>query len=57
MAICASHRSLLGAADLEGHVQVREGLKVGDQVVVYSAKALNARSRIHVVDHIPGVTQ
>ena len=45
----------LGTADLDGQVQVREGLKVGDQVIVYSAKALNARSRIHVVDHLPGV--
>lgn len=45
-----------GTADLEGYVQVREGLKVGDQVVVYSANTLQARSRIHVVDHIPGVT-
>lgn len=45
----------LGTADLDGQVQVREGLKIGDQVVVYSAKALNARSRIHVVDHLSGV--
>ena len=30
----------LGTADLDGQVQVREGLKVGDQVVVYSAKGL-----------------
>lgn len=47
----------LGIADLEGRVQIREGLKVGDQVVAYSENALNERSRIHVVDHIPGVTQ
>lgn len=45
----------LGASDLNGYVQVREGLKNGDRVVVYSEKALTARSRIHVVDHIPGV--
>jgi HlyD family secretion protein len=45
----------LGASDLNGYVQVREGLKNGDQVVVYSEKALTAHSRIHVVDHIPGV--
>lgn len=45
----------LGAADLDGHVQVREGLTVGDRVVVYSAKALQARSRIHVVEQLPGV--
>lgn len=47
----------LGAFDLEGYVQVREGLKNGDQVVAYSEKALTARSRIHVVDQIPGVTR
>ncbi|MBA3002919.1 MAG: efflux RND transporter periplasmic adaptor subunit [Desulfurivibrio sp.] len=47
----------LGAADLDGHVQVREGLTVGDRVIVYSAKALSVRNRIHIVDHIPGVTQ
>lgn len=41
-----------GAADLEGLVQVRDGLKAGDQVVVYSARALRARSRINVVDRI-----
>lgn len=48
---------LLGAADLDGHVQISEGLKIGDRVVVYSAKALSTRSRIDVVDHIPGVTR
>lgn len=47
----------LGASDLNGYVQVREGLKHGDQVVTYSEKALTARSRIHVVDHIPGVSR
>ena len=45
----------LGVSDLDGYVQVREGLKRGDQVVTYSEKALTARSRVHVVDHIPGV--
>ncbi|HRY16500.1 MAG TPA: HlyD family efflux transporter periplasmic adaptor subunit, partial [Candidatus Competibacteraceae bacterium] len=44
----------LGIADLDGQVQVREGLKDGDQIVVYSAKALSTRSRIDVVDQIPG---
>ena len=47
----------LGTSDLNGYVQVREGLKNGDQVVIYSEKALTARSRIHVVDHIPGVSR
>lgn len=47
----------LGTSDLNGYVQVREGLKNGDQIVTYSEKALTARSRIHVVDHIPGVSR
>jgi RND family efflux transporter MFP subunit len=47
----------LGTADLEGNVQVRAGLATGDRVVVYSAKALSTRSRIKVVDRIPGVTR
>lgn len=47
----------LGIADLDGWVQVREGLKVGDQVVVYSAKALTPRSRIDIVKQIPGATR
>jgi len=46
---------ILGTADLDGQVQVREGLKVGDHVIIYSAKALNASSRIQVVEQIPGV--
>ena len=45
----------LGASDLDGNVQVRDGLKAGDQVVAYSEKALTAHSRIHVVDSIPGL--
>lgn len=47
----------LGASDLDGYLQVREGLEIGDQVVVYSEKALASRSRIHVVDRIPGVAR
>ena len=47
----------LGVSDLDGYVQVREGLKRGDQVVTYSEKALTARSRVYVVDHIPGVSR
>jgi RND family efflux transporter MFP subunit len=45
---------MLGTADLDGQVQVREGLKAGDHIVVYSSKALSTRSRIDVVDQIPG---
>lgn len=46
----------LGTADLDGRVQVREGLKTGDQVVLYSEKTLTARSRIEVVERIKGVS-
>ncbi len=45
----------LGAADLDGRVQVLEGLKVGERVVVYSQRALTADSRFKVVDSLPGV--
>lgn len=44
----------LGESDLNGRVQVREGVAVGDQVVTYSEKTLTAKSRIKVVDHIAG---
>lgn len=47
----------LGVSDLDGQVQIRDGLKNGDQVVVYSEKALTTRSRIHVVEHIPGAAR
>ncbi len=45
----------LGDADLEGQVQVRKGLEVGESVVVYSAKALTSHNQINIVDQIPGV--
>lgn len=44
----------LGAADLEGRVQVLDGLKAGERVVVYSRRALDARSRIKIVDQVAG---
>ena len=46
----------LGRGDRDGWVQVAKGLTAGEQVVVYSEKTLSARSRIHVVDRIPGVS-
>lgn len=45
----------LGASDLDGNVQVSDGLKASDQIVAYSEKALTAHSRIYIVDHIPGL--
>jgi hypothetical protein len=47
----------LGTGDLDGQVQLREGLTIGDQVVVYSEKALSKRSRLNVVDQIPGAAK
>jgi HlyD family secretion protein len=40
----------LGISSLDGDVQVLEGLKAGDTVVVYSQKALTENARIKVVD-------
>jgi HlyD family secretion protein len=45
----------IGAADLDGQVQILEGLKAGQQVVVYSQHALKANSRIKLVEQLPGV--
>lgn len=47
----------LGRSDLEGQVQVTQGVSSGDRIVVYSSQALSARSRVKVVDHIPGVSK
>lgn len=47
----------LGASDLDGRVQVLEGLKKGDQIVMFSEKTLTSRSRINIVEHIPGVSR
>lgn len=46
----------LGRSDLDGQVQVLDGLKPGDAIVQHSEQPLNARSRIHVVDRIAGVS-
>ncbi len=43
-----------GATDLDGRVQILEGLEVGDRVVVYSQRALEAGRRIKVVDRLKG---
>ncbi len=46
-----------GASDLDGYVQIHEGLMDGDQVVVYSDKALTAHSRINVVERMSGLAR
>lgn len=45
----------LGAAGLDGQVQVRDGLSAGDRIVVYSGKALSSKSRIYPVDRLPEI--
>lgn len=45
-----------GAKDLDGRVQVLDGLRGGERVVVYSQRALRPRSRVDVVDRLPGVS-
>lgn len=47
----------LGASDLNGYIQVREGLSNGDRFVIYSEKALTAHSRIYVVSQINGISK
>ena len=43
-----------GATDLEGNVQILEGVQAGDRVVVYSQKPLKSMSRIKIVDKLVG---
>lgn len=45
-----------GAEGLDGTVQILEGLQVGDQVVVYSERDLDAGSRVTVVPALRGAT-
>jgi hypothetical protein len=47
----------MGIADLEGYVQIKQGLNPGDQIVVYSENPIHAQSNFKVVEHIPGMPQ
>jgi HlyD family secretion protein len=42
----------VGAASLDGQAQVLDGLKAGDEIVVYSQKPIEPGSRLQVVDAI-----
>ena len=44
----------LGMRDLDGNAQVLEGLQAGQRILVYSEKAVSAKSRIHLVERIAG---
>jgi len=46
----------VGATDLDGQVQIMGGIQAGERVVVYSRRALTARSRIEVVERLEGVS-
>lgn len=46
----------MGATDLDGQVQILEGIKEGARVVVYSQRALGPRSRIKIVERLEGVS-
>jgi RND family efflux transporter MFP subunit len=43
-----------GAADLDGRIQILEGLEAGRRVVVYRHRGLGENSRIEIVERIPG---
>ena len=43
---------LLGRADLDGNVQVTKGLAVGDELVLYSARAITANSRLQITESL-----
>lgn len=47
----------LGMRDLDGNAQVLGGLRDGQRILVYSEKAVSAKSRIRVVERIAGVSQ
>jgi HlyD family secretion protein len=44
----------LGATGLDGRVQVLAGLQAGDEVVIYSERALTPESRLRVVASLAG---
>jgi RND family efflux transporter MFP subunit len=46
----------MGATDLDGRVQILEGLEPGAQVVVYSVRSLGAHARVKLVERLPGVS-
>ena len=43
-----------GPIDLDGRVQLLDGVKPGDRAVVYSQRELKAHSRINIVEHLAG---
>lgn len=46
----------IGAADLDGRVQILNGLALGTRAVVYSVRSLGAHTRVKLVERLPGVS-
>ncbi len=47
-----------GTSDLDGQVQINEGLEEGDQIIVYSQREISEGSRIKIIDQlVPGTPQ
>lgn len=47
----------LGRSNLEGDVQVLDGLSENDQIVLYSEKPLNAKNRLRIVKNLAGTSE
>ena len=47
----------IGATDLDGWVQILDGVRAGQQVVVFSQRALTASKRVEIVESLPGMSQ
>jgi HlyD family secretion protein len=45
-----------GVTDLDGRVQILDGIEPGARVVVYRHRAIDANSRIKIVERLPGVS-
>lgn len=43
----------IGAQNMDGWVQILDGLKTGEQIILHSAKALSASSRFSIVKSLP----
>lgn len=43
-----------GASDLDGWVQILDGLKSGDRVIVYSQRSISVHTRVKIVPRLPG---
>jgi hypothetical protein len=46
----------MGATDLDGRVQILEGVEPGAQVAVYSGRSLGTHTRVKLVERLPGVS-